>query len=849
MNLQIKNAKKFIALIAMVFFCGSVFSQVPLDLQLSNVHVSGGNLNFTVKFRGGAGYSSCGYSLGGTNIYIDVVYPNNDPALRFPQVSGVPGTVPEDDPIFYETYYTIMTSSSANWRIGLSFIKNINQPATDIDENNYFIMGTYSIPVVSGDPTGAVLKIRPITETFDRSVWHGNHIASGAKEQPLLNQPYNPTKLAGFPIESGCPAQALWTGAFDTDWHDVDNWVNPANGTPAGIPCATTNVYIPGSGYRGDALGPVVPIHLPTLSANANCNEITFFQGGQLGRLDLLNYNKARVQLNFPGGNQGSRYYNSSSADPTAYYKFAKGYSSPELTAGHWHMLSLPLQGVYSGDLGYGGFPMTFMRKFNVEKDDEMENYISGDWSESYKSTTEKLNSAEGFAFYMYPQGTSFGTVYSANDNKNIAGSVTNYGLGATSGIIEFPTYDNTYKLNSHRIQRYSGGSSIFYDVAINGDLGEILDGSTPIARNSDDYRFATESGGVIANEFTYDIVGGTGYVLVGNPYMATLNFEEFRSNNSHATRGIQNNYQIWNGTSFETYVIGGTGTSPGMTRYIPPMQGFFVKTNNTSTTAIRTLTLSPEYTTVPPKGTNVRLRSTEENTEQNIIRLSAINQYATTNALIVQKNDAGVEYKSGEDITKLFSPYKSVDKFGNVSYSTTPEIYSLAGENPLSINYIGESGAIVPIGIRVAPSGSTTLKLTGMNNYNATKIELLDNNGQFLADLTKKGSFEYEFNNGEAGYQSGRFYLRIAESTTGTGNIEAERIQVYKANEGIQVISSPNDLIKQIQIYDIQGRILYNNTDVAMDIYSVKEQFDKQQILIVQVITEKKTESVKLKN
>ena len=851
MKLQINKTKRLIAMIAMMLFFSNVFAQVPIDLQLSNVHISGNHLNFTLKFRGGAGYSTCGYSLGGFNVYLDAVYPNDQPALHFKQISGVYGIVPDKDPIFNISSHTIMTGVTGKWRIGLTSVKNIVPPSADIDEDNYFIIGTYSVEIESGDPVGAVLKVVLVDPRIP-SVWHGNHIASGAREQPLLRQPFVPTRPNGFPIQAAaCPAEALWTGALDTDWHDADNWVNPANGNPTGIPCATTNVYIPGSGYRGDALGAVVPIHLPTLSTDANCNEITFFQGGQLGRIDLLTYNKARVQLNFPGGNQGARYYNSSSTDPTAYYKFAKAYSSPELTAGAWHMLSIPLQGVVSGDLGYGGYPMTFMRKFNVENDAQMDNYISGDWSESYRTTTEKLNPAEGFAFYMYPQGTSFGTVYSANDNKNITGSTTNYGIGATSGIIEFPTYDNTYKLNSHRIQTYSSGSSIFYDVEVGGyvfPLGDILvGGSTPVARTNNDYKlntayFSTDGFAALNRE-----------VLVGNPFMAALDFTAFHGQNSGtSTPRITNAYRIWNGTSFIDYNCAGeTATSGAFTTYIPPMQSFFVTgTRNGS------FTFDPEdMSVIVPKAAPVYLRSTQEKVERNIIRLSATNQQATTtNAIIAQSEGAGIEYKEGEDITKLFSPYKSVsiDNQGNevIYYSPTPEIYTLAGEIALSMNYIGQSGAIVPIGIRVAPSGSTTLRLTGMNNYNAEKIELVDGKTEItIADITNLPEYEYSFNNEEAGYQSGRFYLRIAESTTGTENIDLQGIQVYKANEAIQVLSSPDNRIKQIRIYDMQGRILYNNASLATDIYSVKEQFDKQQVVIVQVVTEKNTESVKIKN
>ena len=176
------------------------------------------------------------------------------------------------------------------------------------------------------------------------------------------------------------------------------------------------------------------------------------------------------------------------------------------------------------------------------------------------------------------------------------------------------------------------------------------------------------------------------------------------------------------------------------------------------------------------------------------------------------------------------------------------PEVYTLVGDIALTRNSIDNVSANISIGIRVPASGTTTLRLTGMNNYNAEKIELVDGLTQMtIADVTNSSSFEHLFDNGNGGYQNGRFYLRIAQGSTGIDKPIDETIQAYEANEVIHIISSPNDLIKQIYIYDIQGHILYNNTSINTDIYQVKAPFESQQILIVKVATENNTENVKL--
>ena len=854
MNLRIKNAKKFVALFVAMLFCGSMFGQQQfVDLHLSNVHVSGGNLNFTVKLKAGANYGTDDWRITTSNIFIDVVDQHGSPAIYFNPHQGVTLTTFPERSVFSNLAWKVMSSSGADYRLGLTLTKTwYTNPVYTIDDE-YMIVANYSVPYASGNPVGAFLKITSFSEPHpDETMWHAlepNGTVHNYNE-------YNVSKPTGYPIESGCPTQALWTGTVDSDWLDTDNWVNPVDGTSSGIPCATTNVYISGTAP-----------HYPMLTGNNRntsgvaCNEIVFFQGGQVGRMDLLRYNKARVQLNLqsPGQSGSDDFVNE-------YYKYAYKRSSAPLAYGQWHMLSVPMQNVFSGDLGYGGYPMTFMRKFNVNKLDTGNFAEESDWSESYVATNEPLTESSsrvsgGFAFYAYAPTSSFGCVYEDGTAPGVTGA-TGYGLGQTSGILEIPTYDKGDNLNSHRIQTYIGNTSTFYDVSTS-EGGQILGSNKTVTRNAtNDFRFIWDNGNPVSIPtagLSYAISddGDERYILLGNPFMSALDFDAFyaRNGSSGNLELVENAYKIWDGTEFITYNCAtqtATGSESGspkpFTKYIAPMQGFFVKVNgwNGGVNFLKEMS-------VVTSGT-IQLRNASEVKETNIIRLSAYNQSGLkTNALIGQLNNASAGYNKGEDITKLFSPYKSVskDKEGKeiIYYSPTPEIYTLAGETALSMNYVGESGAIVPIGIRVAPSGSTTLRLTGMNNYNATKIELLDNNGQFLADITEEDSFEYEFNNGEAGYQNGRFYLRIAESATGIGNVEAKGIQVYKANEAIQVVSSPNDLIKQIRIYDVQGQMLYSKTDVVMDIYSVKEQFDKQQVLIVQVVTEKKTVSVKIKN
>ena len=493
-------------------------------------------------------------------------------------------------------------------------------------QQTYKTITTYSIPILTGTPDNnfhIIQKSKADGWGISGSIWATDRSQPGIAGNVLTEKP-------AYYLQSNCPQQAIWTGVIDNDWFDADNWANPAEThlpVLEASPGNCTKVFIPGRNYRGNQLSEDNPIkNFPILNEAQlpECDEITFFQGGQIGRIDLLKYNKARIQLNFLADESTTGVpYN----DPAQFYNFAKGYSTDELAAGRWHMLSMPIKGVVSGDFGYGGFPMTFMRKFDVLADGTGR-FTEGDWSTSYTETTEPLNPGEGFIFYMYKSGTNFGEIYNA-DNGNTIDPLTgatysisgqpNYGLLSTASVMELPTYDNPEKLNSHRIQKYENGISSFYNIAVNeGYLGAIMDSYSEKTRSDEDFKLITE-------DFPYFAYAADREVLLGNPYMSALDFGQFyQSHRMGPTPRISNYYKIWDGAQFLTFdcesqtVIGGGGTIP-FTQYIAPMQSFIVKGSNPNNFQFNFT--AETLSTVTPANTSTQLRSNTN--PDNFIRIS----------------------------------------------------------------------------------------------------------------------------------------------------------------------------------------------------------------------------------
>ena len=839
---SIKNVKKVVMILLAMLVCGNVLAAErrpdQIDVKISNFRQEGSNVKFSLKFKAGTGYPFGNFPWTTLNINLDIY--NTDGALNTAATTNDGVALGTFGIYGSTTSYTDNpgTRPPGSVPLGIVLRRLWDDPRGDVGEN-YEIVANYTIPVSGTLNPNAYIIFRETTAVggpwndLDGGGWSSSRdseIRTGAFKSHKAQYNLNPT----------CPAQALWTGAIDTDWHDADNWENPLDQSAVGVPCASTDVYIPGTVSRFPILKGMV--RLPVNNPNV-CKDITFFQGGQVGRIDLLTYQKARVQLNI----QSPFYQSGYNTDFTnSFWNFSHYYSTPTLSRGQWHMITIPLKGVVSGDLAYGGYPMTFMRKFNTMKVNTGR-FTEGDWSTSFTETNEPIGVGEGFAFYVYGGGTQgetqgFGRdFYSFTNEANYSGTYPTggYGLGLTCGIMEFPTYDNASKLQSHRIQKYEGGVSTFYDVATNENGNIMLDSYSTKTRSADDYKFIADAGlpfttaVVPANQ---DWTGGD--MLIGNPFMSALDFDAFWTKyGTSGSYGLDNNsYRIWDGTEFVTYDCGTRLATKGtFTPYIAPMQAFFIYQMGYK------LSFDFDAETMSKASPNpINLRSSVEK-EQNIIRLSARNESGViTNTVIGQMENAEAGYNVREDITKLFAP----------SSSSTSEIYTLVGETALAMNYIGNAGAIVPVGVRVPASGTTTLRLTGMDNYNATKIELIDGiTGATIWDITGLPEYELPFNNGEGGYQSGRFLLRIAESTTGMRDVTGNAIQVYESGETINVVSSSNDLIKQVHVYDIQGRILYSNTSVDNDIYQVKDRFERNQVLVVRVITENNSESVKLKN
>ena len=765
----------------------------------------------------GSGYSFCQVALGS-----DVATP---PTYLFDNPGGVIvgafGVGPQ------ESYYYYSGFKTKNLTLGFTVNGDYY---FDMDGKVYCDISDFVFKTVSDTLTSVVWKLNG-SEIAADPVKPGTvriNLPDGYYTIAMTN--YDTTYTTRF-FAGG--SSAIWTPDNNTagteeqkrDWNTADNW------TPAVIPTGCNNVYIPGNLE-----------YYPQLTSAAECRNIYFMQGGELGRPDLLTYKRAYVQFNFglmqspyqiKDENQDLVLKSGASADRMRY---SAAVSADSLLRERWYMLTAPLRGTVTGDLGFGGFPLTFLMKFGpVNKGAHL--YNVGQWTTPYTEMTEPLSCTDGFAYYMYGYGMTTSDV--GCDESGVYGALPelnefpllpaersglNYGLGETNGILELPFFEDTTNLNAHRTQVYDPvfRQSIFYSV-YDGKNGSVLNALTSnppesvIRENNDgNYRFAPEirSGGkwVFQNPVTHSeaqLVGDDEF-MVGNPYMSSIDMIAFIRDN---TGTLQPQYRLWNGTTFISYMVDlGNNTviccdpgeiDPG---YVAPLQGFFLRTVNpyTKTGSVASFDVT-KISTVRPGGA-FSLRS--KTPEQNRLRIKAENDKAASYLLIGYKEDAADGFRSGEDGQKLFSPVEYV-----------PEIYALADETPTDILFVNNKKTMdIPLGIKTDRTGKIRLTFTGMDNYTkASKIELNDALGICTADLTGKPSYTCTFDLSEAGISNGRFSLRIVSSITGLPDTnDSDALKVYGDSKGIYVISPASDPVQQMAVYDFQGRKIYESTSDA---------------------------------
>jgi hypothetical protein len=330
-------------------------------------------------------------------------------------------------------------------------------------------------------------------------------------------------------------------------------------------------------------------------------------------------------------------------------------------------------------------------------------------------------------------------------------------------------------------------------------------------------------------------------FAFIGNPFMSTIDFSQIYAESNGK---IKPNYKIWTGSGFTTYTaLGASGADAEEAVYYPyiaPQQAFIVERADNGNSYNFNFTVA-DFSAPSPQHVTLRSSSILEDK----LDITASNDQGSVLTFIAKR-----EYGS-----LIFNDYDTRKLVTGVN--VLPELYSLkessSGLVAAGSSVINTDNALIPIGLSTSWEGNMTLTFKGMDRYNA-QIKFIDLVAETEIDLTGENTFEYPFKytpakdaDNKPVANENRFFIQFAPTTpTGLADI-AEATYVYNDKQAIYVVSS--DQIQQVFIYDLRGNLVYDNRQVGLSHLSIPKNFNRSNIYLVKVVTEKGVKNVKLMN
>ena len=552
-------------------------------------------------------------------------------------------------------------------------------------------------------------------------------------------------------IEIKTPENLIWTGlGCNNDWHDPANWQAPENEDyEIRIPAKNTNVLIPAGMAHYPDLTPRKTDY--QAKASAECKIIRFEQGAEIGRQDLLNYEKAFVEYDFGTSGRSDCY----------------------------RMLSVPLKEAYPGDFTFGRQPKVYLQTFEIDEADG-----KGKWVTAVGGNTGKFTAGAGFVLSIEPDNSS------------------DKGLGLSGGILRLPFYDIDSNVDSdvHPNHVYSEGTGESVIIGESTFTDPNGDDYYDVSRTEDGHRLA---GAIVDITPYFGKPGNSHFALVGNPFMKTIDFDKLQSENDDL---IKNSYHVWTKVGEEVGYIsyhpenafGIIGSS--LDSMLAPLQGFIVERIETGVGTLRF-----DLTKVAC-GDKASLRS--EQVANNKLEIIAKNDKASVLTFIA-KRDGGSEQFGNSDSRKLINKLSAVPdiytlklsengpvavgaNITNIEDAEYPLGLATTFEGDITFTFSGMDSYDAKI-FFVDKQSDKTIELTNMSGYEYTFSYTPPRTG---AEITGTDD---------------RFYIRIRSDETSNETIGKQLLYAY-AKEGAIHVVSVGAVMQEIKIYSLQGVELYQS-------------------------------------
>jgi hypothetical protein len=278
---------------------------------------------------------------------------------------------------------------------------------------------------------------------------------------------------------------------------------------------------------------------------------------------------------------------------------------------------------------------------------------------------------------------------------------------------------------------------------------------------------------------------GGNGYNLVGNPFPSVIDWDDA----NWTKNNIANAVYTWNaGTgSYATY-IGGASVNGG-SRYIAPMQGFFVE----ATGANPSLQIDNNDIRLDHEASFLK----EEEDLMNQLSISLSGSVGTDEIIIRFIEEATAEFDANYDAHKMF---------GNANLA---QVYAIADDlEQMAIHSLSDvkNTEFIKLGLKIEESGNYVMNFNDFNSFNENvTITLEDTKMNTFKVLSASDSYEFNF---EVGENTNRFVLHFKDITA-INELDDSQVFAYVVGHTLYLNIDEQADIDAIQIYSINGQLV----------------------------------------
>lgn len=290
------------------------------------------------------------------------------------------------------------------------------------------------------------------------------------------------------------------------------------------------------------------------------------------------------------------------------------------------------------------------------------------------------------------------------------------------------------------------------------------------------------------------------GWNLMGNPYPTVLDWD---APSGWTKTGLDNAIYFWDPANnrYASYVSG-AGTNGG-TRYIPSMQGFWVKVTASGGTG--SLSMNNNVRTISANPGIYRLAS-----DADVLKIQVDNGGVTDEAIVRFMDHVSPAFDCQSDAYKMMNE------------GATPSVYTVSMDDHYSVNSLPYAldSAMIPVHVNAPLAGNYTFRIdvSGFNEEEALYFQDLELG--IIQELRKNPQYTCQL---PIGKQEGRFFISYKKNKV----VLSTGVAKDQNNAGIEVLAYQQTISvlfhdmkpthSDVAVYDASGKLIYEIDDVKV--------------------------------